>query len=448
MLALAAMAALALAPGAAHAAPQSLRVDGARVADDRGGTVLLRGTALIRKSRPGLPTVGEADWQRMRELGFNTIRLGTAWGFIEPRRGGYDADYLDALASVARDAMDHGLYVIVDMHQDVWGPPLGNGAAEWTVYPECEPLAGVNLAALTGVWSLNYLAPWTFCQFTRFWDDPALQQHLAGAWREIARRLGDEPRLAGYDLLNEPFQGFHPPGEFETRVLYPFYDRLADAIRSEDADAIVFEEPANSKNVHLPTAPSLTPREGAVYAPHVYGLWDASDAFTRRDELIAANMAYSGLEARVMGTPLWYGEFGMRRGAPDAEASLTQIYDIADSLRAGTSYWEWSRDPYGPMLPDGSLDPVRALTLSRAYPSRTAGELLSFSFDAASGALSMRWRQRDGTGSTEIVLPPRRYPAGFDVVAGEDVRWRFEPGRHLLVVDAPAGERELRVVAR
>lgn len=432
---------------AAPAAASPLRVEGQSIVDEQGGQVLLRGTALIKKAPPGLPAVSEADWQRMRELGFNSIRLGTAWRYIEPQRGEYDEAYLDALAALAREAMDHDLYVVVDMHQDVWGPPLGNGAPEWTVYDECAPLAAVNLAQLTGVWSLNYLAPWTFCQFTRFWDDPDLQERFASAWREVARRVGGEPRLAGYDLLNEPFQGFNAPGAFETRVLYPFYDRLAAEIRAEDPDAIVFEEPANSKNVHLPTAPSVAPRSNAVYAPHVYGLWDASDAFSRRDELIEVNMAYSGLEARAMGTPLWYGEFGMRRGVPGGEESLARIYDVADRQLAGTSYWEWSRDAYGPMLADGTLEPTRALTLSRAYPMRTGGELLATRFEDH-GAFSMRWRQTEGAGATEVALPPRRYADGFDVMAGDGVTTSFDAARDVLTVQAPAGERELRVTPR
>ena len=447
LLAAVALATVAAPPAAAEPRDQ-LHVEDGQLVDSRGATVLLRGTALIRKSAPGLPSVSEADWERMRELGFNSIRLGTAWTFIEPRRGEYDASYLDALAALAREAMDHGLYVIVDMHQDVWGPPLGNGAPPWTVYPECEPLAGIDLAAITGAWAANYLAPWTFCQFTRFWEDRDLQAHFAGAWKEVARRLGHEPRLVGYDLINEPFQGLHPPGEFETRLLYPFYDRLAVALRSVDPGATVFEEPPNSKNVHLPTAPSVAPRADAVYAPHVYGLWDVNDAFSRRDELIELNMTYSAVEARAMGTPLWYGEFGMRRGAPDAEASLARIYDIADRQLAGTSYWEWASNEYGPLRADGTLDPVRALTLSRAYPMRTGGELLSVSFDGSTSSFSMIWRQAADAGPTEVFLPRRRYPDGFDVVAGDDARWRFEPGRQLLVVDAPPGERRLRVTAR
>lgn len=441
-------AALAATAGTAAPAPGApLRVDGQRLVDERGGTVLLRGTALIEKHGDGLPDVGAEDWRQMRELGFNTIRLGTAWEFVEPRPGEYDEAYPDALAALAREAMAEGFWVVVDMHQDVWGRPLGNGAAAWTVAPACAALEAVDLAQLTGAWALNYLSPWSLCQFTSFWADRGLQERFARAWAEIARRLAGAPRLAGYDLMNEPFQGAFPPVVFEYGVLWPFYDRVAAAIRSVDPDAVVFEEPANYKNVHLPTAPPPGARAGAVYAPHVYGLWDWSDAFSRRDELIALNMAWSGLEATLARVPLWYGEFGMRRSAPDAERSLTQIYDIADRQLAGTAYWEWSRGEYGPLRPDGSLDPRRALTLSRPYPARTGGALRSFSFDAADGVFSMRWRQVAGAGASEVVLPARRYGGGFTVDAGPGVGWTWDGARGVLVVEAEPGERRLTVRA-
>lgn len=431
--------ALALAPGASA----SLRTDGRRFVDSGGREVILRGGALIQKAAPGLPQLADADLANMRRLGWNSIRLGTSWRFIEPEPGIYDAAYLDAFAALARRAMDAGLHVIVDMHQDVWGPPVGNGAPEWTVYPECAPLHVTDLSKPTGTWAANYLSPWTFCQFTRFWEDRSLQRHFAGALVEIAERLGGEQRLAGYDLFNEPFQGLHPTGEFESRLLYPFYRRVARAVRRADPGGIVFEEPPNSKNVHLPTTPSLRPGRLAAYAAHVYGLWDASDAFSERTALVEANMRYSATEARAMRIPLWYGEFGMRRGAPGAEETLTQIYDIADRERAGTSYWEWGSDPYGPLLPDRSLDPVRALTLSRPYPQRTAGRLERFRFDARSGAFTMGWR---GAGTSSVYVPELRYPAGYTVAT--DASWQAVAGTQLIEATAGAGRHRLTVSPR
>lgn len=426
---------------AAQAAPAELRSSGQRFVDAHGREVVLRGGALIEKFGDGLPELDEADWANLRALGWNHLRLGTAWEFIEPRRGDYDEAYLDRFAALAREAMSRGLHVIVDLHQDVWGKPAGNGAPAWATYPEC---AGrhVDLASAAGTFAANYFSPFTVCQFTRFWTDPALQDRYAAALGEVARRIGGQSLLAGWDLMNEPYQGALAPGAFEAAFLFPFYARVTRAIRRHDPDGVVFLEPANSKNVHLPTASPLgTAPANAAYAPHVYGLWDANDAFTQREALVAANVALSVAEAKLARLPLWFGEFGMRRSAPRAEATLTQIYELADRHRAGAAVWEYASNDYGPLRADGTLEPARSRTVARPYPDRTAGTLRSFGFDGRT--FTMRWRAT--AGETVVALPPLRFAGGYDVTldAGSAVR---EAGR--LVVRAPAGERTLTVTAR
>ena len=50
------------------------------------------------------PKAIEADFARMHELGFNTIRLDFVWAWIEPRPGVYDPEAfraIDFLVSLA-----------------------------------------------------------------------------------------------------------------------------------------------------------------------------------------------------------------------------------------------------------------------------------------------------------------------------------------------------------
>lgn len=65
----------------------------------------------------------EADknFQLLRDLGFNTIRLLTVWEAIEPDASGeYDEEYLDYLEQIVALANDYGIYCLIDMHQDVF----------------------------------------------------------------------------------------------------------------------------------------------------------------------------------------------------------------------------------------------------------------------------------------------------------------------------------------
>ena len=58
-------------------------------------------------------------------LGFNTVRLLATWEAIEPdARGEYDEAYLDYYEEMVRIAGEHGIYVLVDMHQDLFSRHL------------------------------------------------------------------------------------------------------------------------------------------------------------------------------------------------------------------------------------------------------------------------------------------------------------------------------------
>ncbi len=58
-------------------------------------------------------------------LGFNAVRLLAIWEAIEPdAKGEYDTDYLDYYEEMVRIAGEHGIYVLVDMHQDLFSRHL------------------------------------------------------------------------------------------------------------------------------------------------------------------------------------------------------------------------------------------------------------------------------------------------------------------------------------
>jgi Cellulase (glycosyl hydrolase family 5)/Glycoside hydrolase family 5 C-terminal domain len=61
----------------------------------------------------------------IRDLGFNSVRLLVIWEAIEPEaKGQYDTEYLDYIEQVVSKAEEYGIYVIVDMHQDMFSRHL------------------------------------------------------------------------------------------------------------------------------------------------------------------------------------------------------------------------------------------------------------------------------------------------------------------------------------
>lgn len=89
-------------------------------------TVLLRGVDVNQLADyavgdPGLPTVvplTRGDFAEMASLGFTVVRLNVSWSALEPRPGAFDAGYAARIRDAVRAAAAHGMYTVVDMHQD------------------------------------------------------------------------------------------------------------------------------------------------------------------------------------------------------------------------------------------------------------------------------------------------------------------------------------------
>ena len=109
---------------------------GGRIVDSRGREVLLRGVnvnslaqywrgrrASARSSRLRART--RDGWPRSAGTRCGCSCRGRA---IEPEPGRYDRGYLDLVAATVRRLSRHGIYTIVDLHQDAWGPAAGRPA--------------------------------------------------------------------------------------------------------------------------------------------------------------------------------------------------------------------------------------------------------------------------------------------------------------------------------
>ncbi|NOZ00994.1 MAG: cellulase family glycosylhydrolase, partial [Deltaproteobacteria bacterium] len=70
---------------------------------------------------------GAADegFRRIRDAGFNSVRLLVNWEGVEPtKKGAYDLDYLKSIRTVVQAADKYGIYVLMDMHQDAFSRHL------------------------------------------------------------------------------------------------------------------------------------------------------------------------------------------------------------------------------------------------------------------------------------------------------------------------------------
>jgi endoglycosylceramidase len=111
-----------------------------QIVDEFGRTRFFHGTNVVMKEPPwyrplewvpGVSSFGEQDVQNLHDLGVNIVRLGHSWAGAEPVRGQYNQTFLDIMKKQTKVAEDHGLYVLVDVHQDVLARQLcGHGVPD------------------------------------------------------------------------------------------------------------------------------------------------------------------------------------------------------------------------------------------------------------------------------------------------------------------------------
>lgn len=99
-----------------------------QIIDEYGRTRFFHGTNAVMKEAPwyrpmewipGVPSFGEQDVQNLHDLGLNIVRLGHSWAGAEPSRGEYNQTFLDVMKKQTKLAEEQGIYVLVDVHQDV-----------------------------------------------------------------------------------------------------------------------------------------------------------------------------------------------------------------------------------------------------------------------------------------------------------------------------------------
>lgn len=151
-------------------------------------------------------------FEKFVERGFNLIRLAVQWANLEPQPGKYSESYLASIDAIFRRAEKYGVYILIDMHQDLFsgfgGIGAGDGAPLWACMTD-----GAQPKEHKVVWIEGYLwGKWVHNCFDHFWrNDPVggigIQDRFAALWQMLAARYGGSPALFGFDLLNEPFPG-------------------------------------------------------------------------------------------------------------------------------------------------------------------------------------------------------------------------------------------------
>jgi endoglycosylceramidase len=441
------------AAGPAPTVREPFHVEDGFLRDGDGRAMLLRGLNLSgqHKYAPYFDFQQPPDYVRVRaDWGMNAIRFLVIWAAIEPQEGVYDDEYLDEVAKRMDWARDAGLTVVLDMHQDVYGEGFasggGDGAPKWT----CDASNYASFVPDPTHWYFNNLTPQVTACWDHFWHTPGLRAHYAEAWRRLAARLaGYEGTIAGFDVMNEPYWGSYLITGFESDLLEPFYEDVVRAVRAERPGWAAFLEPSSSRNIGVPTELTPFPFPDVVYAPHSYDAnAEMGNGFdpTHRASILM-NAAALGAEARGLDAALWVGEYGGNGTQPGIYDYMDAEYTGIAAVAGGSTYWHYGRDDgYGVLDPTGAEKPDLMRALVRPWPERVAGTPTSFAFDGKSSTFTLRYHaDRKLTAPTEIMIPARVYPAGYQVRCGGCTVERDE-GR-LRILTPPPGDEAVVVVS-
>ena len=408
------------------------------ISDDSKRSIILHGLNISNSAKRTENQISwhtYNDYKRLRdEWGFNCVRLLIFWSAIEPEPGIYNETYLDLVEERINWSEDLGLYVILDMHQDLYSAKFGgDGAPNWAVeddgfsYKIVEP------------WWINYLQPAVRRAFKNFWTKDELNSHFINSWVYIANRFSSKKAVLGYEILNEPYFGTYMPGTFEKIHLKNFYNKIITLIRTADSDHYIFYEPQIMTSAGFNSFLPPLNLEKVVYAPHFYqptihqGL-----PYLGFPYLIKKTLNMRNTEAEYANVPWLLGEFGVNSVTYGMSSYLKDILSLLNNNLASWTYWAYdynTDNEFGIIDALGSeQDQLKYLVYP--YPQKIAGKPIIFDYDYEDKILNLEFENNDAIGPTEIYVGQNRiYPNGFNITCSDpNGTWHFEYDSDLEIV--------------
>jgi len=425
----------------------SVTPTGVWLTNSDGQVVLLHGFNEVYKLAPYEPSASgfsEDDAAFLAANGFNVVRLGVIWAGVEPQPGVYNAAYLQSIQQTVNMLAAHGIYTIIDMHQDLYSASLGGeGAPEWATKTGGLPNKSFGFPGS------YYLNPAETAAWDGFWNNSnaangiGLEDNYAKAWETVAAAVAGNSSVIGYDIMNEPFPGTSwlptllGSPFYAYQQLTPMYNQVAAAIRAVDPDTALFVEPANPAVSEIPAILGLPIQLGTiddanvVLAFHDYCAGSATSSICGWLAKQQAGTAHAYGKAHDI--PVFMDEFGASNLPSDLRAEM----NAADQYLM--SWSEWAYSGVGDITTSGSADGESVVykpalpptgdnvntgslqVLASPYPQAVSGTPLKLSNTNGAFTFSYSTAKADGSGSfaagsqSAIAVPTVAYPNGYAV---------------------------------
>ena len=326
-------------------------------------------------------------------------------------------------------ASSMGLYILLDMHQDLYSRWLhGDGAPSWAFPNDVDPNNNDSFGGQ--FWGLSYFESNAVkACFTNFFRSKTLRDHYRDAFVQVAHLVKDNPFILGYDIMNEPSNGniFNFLGAFENGFLKPLYEETITAIRQVHKEAVGFIEPNGQDAYTSMLMPFSTDR--LVYAPHMYDNVSNAMRFKPLPEgtLFEVMAVIHRLKAAFLGMPLFIGEYG----APwTMQPEGTRDVTVDESMKAiessfiDSAYWDysvkdvniWNEEDFS--IIDQNEKPRGLEVNIRPYLRMLGGRPISQSFDREKKTYAATFKTSPVWGASIFYVPKAiHYTNGFKIVA-------------------------------
>lgn len=481
------------------------------VESSTGRQLFFHGVNAIVKGFPFVPladdwdidvSLSEKDHATLADLGMNVYRLGTMWPGAEPEQGNFNTTYFAELRKIADAAETHGIYTLLDMHQDVLSEKFcGEGIPKWaakTIVPHPSkgefpaPLAAPYTdVASDGFPTRQDCAKFNWPQYYNtkacgtafevlYSNSSGVLDAWANFWVQVSKELGNEDHILGYELINEPWAGdiysqpsLYVPSVADRQKLQPAYDFIAPRIRSVDSDALIFFAAVTWDDIvpagfqHAPGGAEHADK--SVFAFHYYTPPNGplplylhqrvSDAQRLQvgaflTETMTATRGYNddtdpfvsmadAADAHLLSWASWeYKAFCRETAASLASDSQQADYGACKTGYGGRDLWQ----------DDGSLNTEVARRMARSYAQKVAGATQSMHFNHTTGDFSLVYVADIAIQApTEIFISQNlQYSEGFNVEISprDKARWSLLRTNIIAVHTLPTAEDGDRILVR
>mmetsp|Transcript_3259 Transcript_3259/g.4487 ORF Transcript_3259/g.4487 Transcript_3259/m.4487 type:complete len:530 (-) Transcript_3259:1604-3193(-) len=439
----------------------SIRIDSTSklFLDEFNRTRIFHGVNAVFKIAPWYPSttgfdsensLSAVDSANLKRWGFNIVRLGVMWPGVEPNeRGVYDQSYLSSIETIVKNLAAQNIYVILDMHQDLWHRKFcGEGVPDYvnnlcmSSEPENTqpfPLPAVNAtypidsdgnptleSCLSVMFATYYLSSEVGAGFQCLYDNKHnLWDAMAGFWVTVASKFASYDNVIGYELINEPWAGdiYEDnkrllPQITEKKYLQPLYTHLHEAIRKVDNQKIIFFEGLTidywpNGFTEGPGGVEYNDRQALAY--HVYCPLSQPTALKEKGckSLNEKFLSLREEDAQRIGTAMIMTEFGAAKDTRGDLIAVSETVEMADEHHQSWMYWQFKYfqdittcTPQGESLynEDGSVCTDKLMVLSRTYPHSIAGTLLKYSFNSHTGRFTMSYSLLTSLSTTNKII--------------------------------------------